>query len=267
MKRVMALLSKELIDQQRHPMLFLPVLIIGFFAILMPLVVAIVVPAVTGERLSDSSDFKIALEMYREHPALRNLDPEGAVQAFVFQYFLLIFMLIPITCAMSIAAHSIVGEKQARALEPLLATPITTMQLLAAKVLGSLIPSLVMTVGCVAVYLLAVQVFARPGVVWGVFDPRPMSAVFGLGPLAALAALQMAVCVSSRVNDARTAQQIGVTVLLPVVGLFIGQMLGAFSLTLPMIAAIALGLVLLNIGLLALAVRIFDRETILTRWK
>jgi ABC-2 type transport system permease protein len=118
-----------------------------------------------------------------------------------------------------------------------------------------------------ALYLLAVIVFARPGVVWAVLSPRSLGIVFLLGPLAALAALQMAVCVSSRVNDARTAQQMGVTVILPVVGLFISQLMGAFELTTRLILAIATGLVLVNAGLMALAIRIFDRETILTRWK
>ena len=47
----------------------------------------------------------------------------------------------------------------------------------------------------------------------------------------------MAVCVSSRVNDARTAQQLGVTVILPIVGLFISQLMGAFKLTGPVILA------------------------------
>lgn len=267
MKRVWALLGKEFADQRQNPMLFLPVLIVAIVAIAMPIFVAVVVPAVTGEKLSDSSDFQIAVEMYRDQPEARGLNPEGAIQAFIFQYFELIFMLIPITCAMAVAAYSIVGEKQARALEPLLATPLTTMELLGAKVLGSLLPSLVMTIGCVLIYLATVVAFAQPGVVRVLLGPRSLGIVFLLGPLAALVALQMAVCVSSRVNDARTAQQIGVTVILPVVALFISQLMGAFQLTVPLILAIAAVLAGVNAVLLVIAIRIFDRETILTRWK
>ena len=47
---------------------------------------------------------------------------------------------------MSVASDSIIGEKQARTLEPLLATPITTFELLAAKILGALLPAAVMIV-------------------------------------------------------------------------------------------------------------------------
>jgi ABC-2 type transport system permease protein len=264
---MVALIGKEFIDQRRNPMLFLPVIIVAVVAIAMPIFVAIVVPAVAGEKLSESSDFQVAIEMYRSQPETRGLDPEGAIQAFIFQYFLLIFTLIPVTCAMSVAAYGIVGEKQARALEPLLATPITTMELLGAKVLGALLPSVMMSLACMVIYLVAVLAFAQPGVVWAMLGPRSLGIVLLLGPLAALAALQMAVCVSSRVNDARTAQQVGVTVILPIVGLFISQLSGAFQLTVPLILAIAVGLAIINTGLMALAIRLFDRETILTRWK
>ena len=95
--------------------------------------------------------------------------------------------------------------------------------------LGAFIPSLVLTVVCFAVYVLH-RARVRATRAWRgpCSDPVPSAVVFVLGPLAALASLQMAVCVSSRVNDARTAQQIGVFVILPVAGLLIGQLFGAF---------------------------------------
>jgi ABC-2 type transport system permease protein len=77
----------------------------------------------------------------------------------------------------------------------------------------------------------------------------------------------MAVCVSSRVNDARTAQQIGVFVILPIAGLLVGQLAGAIQLTVALIAWITLGLLVINVALMRVAIALFDRETILTRWK
>jgi ABC-2 type transport system permease protein len=168
---------------------------------------------------------------------------------------------------MSLAAHSVVGEKQARSLEPLLVTPITTFELLGAKVLGAFIPSVVLTAVSFFVYVLIAAVFARDGVAGVLLGPRSISVVFLLGPLAALAALQMAVCISSRVNDARTAQQIGVFVILPIAGLLVGQLFGALTLTVALVAAMAVGLVVVNALLVWLGVALFDRETILTRWK
>src|SRR5688572_20722050 len=152
--RMMALLRKELADERQNLTLFVPTIIVGVAAILLPIFVAIVVPYVTGERLSDSSDLEIALELYRDQPATRDLDPEAAIQAYLFQFFMVMLVLVPVTASMSLAAHSVVGEKQARSLEPLLVTPITTFELLGAKVLGAFIPSLIVTAGCFAVYVL-----------------------------------------------------------------------------------------------------------------
>jgi len=265
--RMLALLRKELADERQNPALFVPAVIVGVISILLPVFVAIVLPYMTGERLSDSSDFDVALELYRDQPATRALDPEAAVQAYIFQFFAVMLVLIPVTSSMSLAAHSVVGEKQARTLEPLLVTPITTFELLGAKVLGAVIPSVALTAGFFAVYLLIALVFAHPGVAWVLLGARVLGTVFVLGPLAALAALQLAVCVSSRVNDARTAQQIGVLVILPVAGLLMGQVFGALQLTVPVIALIAAGLVVVNAGLMRFGIALFDRETILTRWK
>ena len=57
--------------------------------------------------------------------------------------------------------------------------------------------------------------------------------LFLLGPLASLTALQLAVCVSSRVNDARSAQQLAALVVLPITGLLIAQLTFGFVLTVP----------------------------------
>lgn len=267
MRRVTALLGKELADLRQNPSLFLPAALTGFFSILLPFIVAIIVPRVAGERLSDSSDFEIAIEMYRTQPSVQGLDPEGAVQAWIFQQFLVLLVLTPVAGSMSVAAYSVIGEKQARTLEPLLATPLTTFELLAAKVLGALLPALGLTVVCFALYVTGVALFAQPGVFRALLTPQPLAIVFVLGPLAALAALQLAVCVSSRVNDARSAQQIGALIILPIAGLLVMQLTGSFLLTIPVIGFIALMLAGVNAGLTLFGIALFDRESILTRWK
>ena len=267
MNRVLALLGKELADLRQNPTVFLAAALTGFFSLLIPFFVAIVVPYFAGERLSDSSDFELAVEMYKNQPEFRDLDPEAAIQAWVFQTFLIFMMITPVAGAMSVAAYSVIGEKQARTLEPLLATPITTVELLTAKVLGALLPALLLTVGYFALYVAGITVAASAGVARVVLSPRSLTIVFVLGPLASLLALQLAVCVSSRVNDSRSAQQIGALVILPITALMVAQLLGTLQLTLPLTGVIALGLVALNAVLLRVAATLFDREAILTRWR
>ncbi|MGE3403845.1 MAG: ABC transporter permease subunit, partial [Vicinamibacterales bacterium] len=226
MTRVLALLGKELADLARNRTVFFPAILTGVTAMIIPFFVAIVVPYFAGEQLSDSSDFQVAIEMYQQQPGMRSLDPEAAIQAWIFQQFLLLLVLTPIAGAMSVAAYTVIGEKQARTLEPLLATPITTFELLAAKVLGSLIPAVGLAIGGFTVYVLLVWLFARQGVHTALLNPRSLATVFIIGPLASLAALQLAVCVSSRVNDVRSAQQIGALIILPLTGLLVAQLMG-----------------------------------------
>jgi ABC-2 type transport system permease protein len=265
--RIAALMAKEFADLRHNPGVFWPAILTASISLVLPFVVAIVIPRATGEQLSSSSDFQIALEMYQAEAGARALDPEAAIQAWIFQQFLPLLALAPIAGSMAVAAYSVIGEKQARTLEPLLATPITTFELLAAKVLGSLVPSLALTVICFFLYVAGVAVFADRGAFGILLLPRSLAVMFLLGPLAALAALQLAVCVSSRVNDARSAQQIGALIILPLAGLLIAQLTGGVALTMPLIAAIAGVLAAFNVVLIKVGVGLFRRESILTRWK
>lgn len=267
MTRLAALLGKEFLDLRLNPWVFLPAAIGGVFSLVLPFVIAVIVPSVSGESLSESGELQMALDAYREQPGARALDPEAAIQAWIFQQFLMFLILIPVIGSTSAAAHSVVGEKQARTLEPLLATPITTFELLAAKVLAALLPALALTAICFAVQVAAVALFARSGVFWILLAPRSLALVFLLGPLAVLAALQVAVCVSSRVDDERSAQAIGSLVAMPIAVLFVAPLLGIQAVTMPVIAGIAAVLVVVNAGLIRLSIAVFDRESILTRWK
>jgi len=178
-----------------------------------------------------------------------------------------LLVLSPVAASMSIAAHSVIGEKQARTLEPILATPITTFELLVAKILGALVPALALSFACFAVYVGAAALLARAGVAWTLLLPRPLAVLFVMGPMASLTSLTLAVCVSSRVNDTRSAQQLAVLVVLPITGLLVAQMAAGFVVTIPVILLITSVMAAINIGLIRLGVSLFDRETILTRWK
>lgn len=267
MSRVAALLRKDLLDLGQNPYVLTATALTGVLVLIIPFFVAIIVPTVTGERLSGSSDFEQAVELYRHQPGFSSLDEEGVIQAWIFQIFLALMLLTPVAGAMSIAAYSVVGEKQARTLEPLLATPITTVELLLAKTLAALLPALALAALYFGIYVAAVGAVARPGVYRALLTPQPLIIVFVLGPLAALASLQLAICASARANDARSAHQVGAVIVLPIAGLLVGQVMGALLLTPATIALIAVGLLLLDGILFSIAVMLFDRERILTRWK
>ena len=248
----------------RNRAALLPVAIITAITCVLPFFVAIIIPALSGERLSDDGDFARVTRMIG---APAGLSPEGRVQFFLFQQFLLIFMLMPITGAMSFAAHAVIGEKQARTLEPLLATPLTTAEMLVAKVLGALIPTLAIGGGGFLIYFAGIGVFAEPGVLRAMVTGRTLAMVGFIGPAAALVALQAALVISSRVNDPRTAQQFGVLIVLPLTGVLIAQFTGRLWLTVPQLVLIGIGLLAIWFFLTLFSIALFERETILTRWK
>jgi ABC-2 type transport system permease protein len=94
-----------------------------------------------------------------------------------------------------------------------------------------------------------------------------LTAIFVVGPLLAVASVSFAVMISSRVNEPRVAEQLAGLVVLPLLVLFFGQVSGLILLNTALVFWMAVGLLVLDAGLLAFAVQLFQRETILTRWK
>ena len=262
--RLRALLKKELLEVARNRAVLIPVVIAAIVFVVLPFVIAIVIPAATGRPLGSDRGLE---RISRALGPNTNLSPSGRVQLFLFQQFLIVFLLMPVTGAMALAAHAIVGEKQARTLEPLLATPLTTFELLVAKVVGALLPTLAISTIGLSLYGLIIALVAEPGVLRAMVTPTTLILIFGIGPLCALVSLQTAIVVSSRVNDARTAQQFGVLIVVPATGLVIAQVTGAVWLTATMMTLIAVGLLVVWILLTLLSVALFEREAILTRWK
>jgi len=266
--RVGAIVEKELRELRSNPSAVLPVAILVTFCLTVPFLVLVVLPQVTGESLSADRTLRGIVERAAESsPRLAALSMEAAVEAFMYQQFLLLFLVAPIVGAVSLAAYSVVGEKQGRTLEPLLATPLTTAELLVAKVVASFLPAIAIEAVGILAYVVLVFLLASPGVPGVLMNTRSIVLVGIVGPLAALAALQMTIAVSSRVNDARSAQQIAVLLVVPLVVMLIGQVAGALVITVPILLMVAVVLAIIWVLLILLSMALFERETILTRWK
>jgi ABC-2 type transport system permease protein len=265
--RIAALARKDADEVRQQPGLFVPAAAMivglslpGFFLLL-------VAPRLLGEPLADSDFSEAAGVLARQVPALARLTLEGQAQAFILQQFLTFSLLVPVLGSLSLAAQAIVGEKQARSLEPLLTTPITVLELLVAKVLTPFALSMLLLAVSFGLYVTVMLAWGEPGVWQTLFWPRTLLMYLLLGPLLSLTALLTAAIVSSRVNDARTAQQLGGFLALPVSALFIAQLAGQFLLGAGVLLLIAAGLAIVNLVLLWVGVRVFQRETILMRWK
>ena len=111
---------------------------------------------------------------------------------------------MPAYIPLSIATFSIIGEKQARTLEPVLATPIRTVELLTGKAVAALVPGVLAGwVTYVAFVVLASFVYG-PNLFGVVTDSSWLVGVFVLGPAVGLSSVVAGVIVSARVNDPRS---------------------------------------------------------------
>ncbi|MCK4978061.1 MAG: ABC transporter permease [Anaerolineales bacterium] len=189
-------------------------------------------------------------------------------QVYMVNQFMILFMMIPLIIPINIAAYSIVGEKTTRSLEPLLATPITTTELLSGKNLAAVIPAVLATWVGFGIYIIGAWIIVQsPEVISALLDPMWWIAVIVVGPLLAILAVNFSLMVSSRVNEPRVAEQLSALVILPVLALFFAQIAGLIIINRQIVLILSVILLLLDFLMVYLAVRLFQRETILTRWK
>jgi ABC-2 type transport system permease protein len=195
-----------------------------------------------------------------------DLEPKRAAQGFVVLNFMAYFLLIPAMVPMAIATQSVIGEKTSRALEPQLATPMEVSELILGKAIASAVPAILATWGVFMLYGFVNGAITEPVMTRLIFNETWRLAMLTLVPLICLLSVLLGIIVSSRVNDARTAQQIGGFIVIPVIGVAVA---GFFSgrATFSVEQVIIGDLVVAGLIGLALVIGnwIFDRESILTR--
>jgi ABC-2 type transport system permease protein len=195
-----------------------------------------------------------------------DLSPKLAAQGFIVLNFMAYFLLIPAMVPMAIATQSVIGEKTARSLEPQLATPMEVSELLIGKAVSAATPAVLATWGVFLLYGFVNGAVADPALTLLIFNDVWRVAMLTLVPLICLLSVLLGIIVSSRVNDARTAQQIGGFIVLPVIGVAVaGFFSGQASFTMQQVLIGDLVVALLIGVALVVGNWIFDREAILTR--
>jgi ABC-2 type transport system permease protein len=263
MNKIKTIIRKEWAEVFKNRMVLFSVIFLPLLMTAIPLGILV---GMRGEAAVQdfSSDIPEQLEAF----CPPNLSGGECFQVFMVSQFMVLFMLLPLAIPATISAYSIVGEKTTRSLEPLLATPITTLELLVGKSLAALIPAVLVTYLAFGVYAVGAWILIPNRALFlAMMDARWLLAVFVVGPLMALMAVNLSVMISSRVNDPRVAEQLSMVVILPLLGLFFGQLAGLFVINSQIVLVSAVALALLDAALVYLSIGLFQRETILTRWK
>jgi ABC-2 type transport system permease protein len=262
MNKIKTIVRKEWAEVFKKRMVLFTVIFLPLFLSVLPL---IILYSMGG---SDANSASAELPAQFQQLCKSNMTAGECMQYYIVSEFLIMFMLIPLFIPVNIAAYSIVGEKTTRSLEPLLATPISTGELLAGKNLASVIPAIIATWVGFGIFAVGSLIITGGGALASaLLDPMWLIAIFLAGPLMAVLSVNFSIMISSRVNDPRVAEQLSAVVILPLLALFFGQIAGLFVLNSSLILIMCVVLVLIDILMIYLAVRLFQRETILTRWK
>lgn len=265
MNKVGYLLEKEWLEHRRDRQIILGTLIPPVLFAIMPIVVAGVIGSAPPGEIATSGRTSLGAGV---NPALVGMTVQEVAQTLICQQFSLLFFLMPMIVPSVIASYSIVGEKTRRTLEPLLATPVRTWELLLAKCLTALIPALVITWLSGLIFIGGMRAVAVSSRVFSaVISPGWLLILALCTPLMALIVIALMVAISARVNDPRTAQQLSTFVLLPSIAAFFGQLFGLLVLSPSLVFLVTTILAATAALAIWVASRLFQREIVLTRWR
>jgi ABC-2 type transport system permease protein len=179
---------------------------------------------------------------------------------------MLLFLVVPVMIPTTIAAYSIIGEREQGTLEPLLTTTVTDRELLLGKALAAIAPAISIAWMLYGAYTLVVRLFASPPVAREIWSVHWLVAQLLVTPALSVLAILVGMVISVRSNDIRVAQQFSALALVPVlvgVALVTNQVV-APTVTLFVYAALVLAVV--DRFLWRAVNRLFDRERLITRF-
>jgi ABC-type Na+ efflux pump permease subunit len=185
--RMRAIFVKELRDYRRNRFILITMALMPALFIVLPIVDIFVIPVSAA---SAALDRRIGLSLL---------------------YMLIIPAIVPAT----LAAYSVVGEREQGTLEPVLTTPVRPAEFLLGKALAALLPTLAIAYAMFGIFLACVGLFAHPVVADAVFEAPHLLIQLLFTPLLAGWSIWVGIAISARSSDVRSAQQLGTLASLP----------------------------------------------------
>ena len=168
--------------------------------------------------------------------------------------------MIPLMAASTVSIDSFVGEKERGTLEGLLLAPVNMRSIFTAKVLAAFLPAIGVSLVSFVLFAICANVSAWP--LFGrVFFPHInwLPLVLLVMPAVSLLAILINVFISARVSTFQAGYQLGGILVLPLIGVMIGQFTGFMLLDTRILLAVGVILAILDYALLRIIVRRLDR--------
>lgn len=177
---------------------------------------------------------------------------------------LLYLLLMPTVIPASLAAYSVVGEREQGTLEPVLTTPVRREELLLGKALAALMPTLAIAYAVYGVFLACAAAFAHPGVRSAVFAGSYLLVQLLFTPLLAGWSIWVGIAISTRASDVRVAQQLSVLASLPLLAVTSLMSFGVIRPTLTVALGLAAAVAAIDGAAWRIVSAMFDRERLVT---
>jgi ABC-2 type transport system permease protein len=262
------MLWREFLDQRQNRMLWPVYLLMPLIGAALPALLAAGSASLLAGKLPVGPELQSLVSGVRMLAAANGGDLELTAATLLLRVAAGYFLLMPLAIVSISGAYAIVGEKQQRSLEPVLATPIGTRDFLIAKLAAVTIPSILISwVAALIGALVSVVSFwwANHLLVWP--DAFYWIGVMVLGP--EIGAITALVClrVSARMQDPQAANQVTALILIPIL-LIVFSIIGpALVMNMPVLLGACVAGLVLTWALYLWVRKGFNREEILCNWR
>jgi uncharacterized membrane protein SpoIIM required for sporulation/ABC-type transport system involved in multi-copper enzyme maturation permease subunit len=178
----------------------------------------------------------------------------------IFPFLLMIVGFFPTSVGLVIALESFVGEKERYSLEPLLATPLSDIELFLGKVLASVLTPLAAAALGITAYLAGMYIFSG----WSP-PPALLFQIIILTVAHAVCMVSAAVVISAQTNSVRAANLLASFVIVPFALLMQGESMIMFYRMYNELWWVIAGVSLLALIFIRIGLRQFRREELLSR--
>jgi ABC-2 type transport system permease protein len=176
-------------------------------------------------------------------------------------------LLIPVFVPAILSAYSVVGEREQGTLEPVLTTPVSRVEFLVGKAAAIFVPAIGVSYLMFGVFVAITQFAAASPVATAVLHAPQLPAALVFIPLLAGWAIWVGLAISARATDTRVAQQLATLASLPPVAIAALMSFDVISPTLAVVAALAGGLLVIDVLACFAVAQAFDRERLITGTK
>ena len=223
-----------------------------YITVVFPLIIGVAFPLIIEYALNNGKNRFVG-----------GLGLTGLMDAFTI-FFLVGAAIIPT----AIASYSLVGEKIQKSLEPLLATPMTDGEILFGKTISGLVVPLAAIYASSVIFMALMDLVTQSRLGYLYYPNWHIGAILLVAPFICLLSVEVNIIISSRLNDVRSAQQMGMLLSgFPFIILYLLTEFGVFTFSDTNLLILAGVVVLIDIGLFFVSRVTFQREEILTRWK